>query len=295
MTPIESILVPLDGSATSAGSLGSALWLARRLGATLHILSAGWPELPAREELGRLRVPEEAWPHVRLHQVESVPEQAVLDAIASYGANLVIMTARGAESEAPDGAIHPPEPVGHVTRWILEQSPVPVLVLPPAYRERLPWHNVLVPISGEPGADEALMAGVRLSNALGLQTIAVHVLSPGEAETGLAAETRYPDSPHHEYPHRLQELVERALPGCSPGEARCLGDVVLCRGDVARELEKLIEERDIGLLVIGWHGRFLAGHANVVKYLVQRITCAVLMVKAAPPAPFKLKVGEELE
>lgn len=297
MSIFDSILVPLDGSETSAKSLGPALWLAQRLGAALHILSAGRPELSARDELRRLHVPQAHWADVRLHQAATFPEQAVLDAVERCAAQLLVMTARGEaadEARAEAGDEDPLKLPGHVTHWMIENSPVPVLVLPPCFREHLPWTTSLVPISGEPEADGALTVAVQLADALGLKVTVAHVLD-SDGEAGLAAQSRYADAPHHEYPDRLEELVERALPEKRRGEVHCIADVVLARGEIADELLRLIESQATGLLVLGWRGRFLAGHARVVRTLLQRISCPVLLVKAERRAPFRLKVGEELE
>jgi nucleotide-binding universal stress UspA family protein len=182
-----------------------------------------------------------------------------------------------------------------VTQAVIERSPVPVLVLPPAYVEALPWERALVPMSGEAEADEALDLAVRLANALGLKVHVAHVADSEEGEAGLAAAARYADAPHHEYPHRLEELVRRALPQRTPEECRCIAAVALCRGDVPAELRALIGRERVSLLVVGWHGRFMAGHARVLKRLIRVITCPVLLVKPAARMPFRLKVGEEIE
>lgn len=182
-----------------------------------------------------------------------------------------------------------------MTRAVIEQSPVPVLLLPPAYRERLPWERALVPVSGEAAADEALTLSVHLANALDIKVHVAHGAGDEAGEEGLAAAARYADAPHHEYRSRLEELVSRALPPCTPEECRCIEDAALCRGDVAEELLKLMDEKRISLLVVGWHGRFMTGHARVLKHLVQVVTGPVLLVKPAPRMPFKLKVGEEIE
>src|SRR3546814_18185619 len=58
---------------------------------------------------------------------------------------------------------------------VLGRSPVPVLLLPPAYREVLPLERVLVPVSGELEGDEALALAVRLANALDLAVHVAHV------------------------------------------------------------------------------------------------------------------------
>jgi nucleotide-binding universal stress UspA family protein len=296
MSLFPSILVPLDGSRTAARSLGCATWLASRFGARLHILSATPRELPAREELARLQVPEEHWPRIVLHQAAAYPEGAILAALARHEARLVVMTARGEAAEAPGTA--GPDPgaiVGHVTRAVLERCGVPVLLLPPRYREALPWERALVPVSGEAESDEALALAVRLAGALDLEVHVAHVADSEAGEEGLAARARYADALHHEYPGQLEELISRGLPHCSPEECRRIRDVALCRGDVAAELLALIEREGVSLLVAGWHGRFMTGRAQVLKRLIQAIALPVLLVKPEARMPFSLKVGEEIE
>jgi nucleotide-binding universal stress UspA family protein len=296
MSLFPSILVPLDGSRTAARSLGCATWLASRLGARLHILSATPRELPAREELARLQVPEEHWPLIALHQAPAYPEGAILAALARHGVGLVVMTARGEAAEAP--APEEPDPariVGHVARAVIERCAVPVLLLPPNYREALPWERVLVPVSGEAEADEALALTVRLADALDLQVHVAHVAESEAGDEGLAARARYADALHHEYPGQLEELVSRALPHGGPEACRRIQDIGLCHGDVAAELLKLIERKRVSVLVVGWQGRFMTGRARVLKQLIQAIASPVLLVKPEPRTPLRLKVGEEIE
>ncbi len=295
MKRYSSLLVALDGSERAACSLGAAAWLAERLDAELHVLGAAPDDLPAQEALDRLKVPRAIRPRVTLHQAPEFPERAVLEAIDDLGADLVILTARGeaAETEAADA--DPFKLLGHVTRWVAEHSRVPVLVMPSGYRERLPWTRALVPLSGEFEADAALGIAVRLANAAGFAVEVAHVVGAGNEPAGLAAEARYADEPHHEYPHRLHELVSRLLPECGPDECECIEDVLLCRGDPGEELFALIEEHAVSLIVMGWHGHFVRGHAGVVKQLLATTDRAVLLVKAGPRPAFKLKVGEEIE
>jgi nucleotide-binding universal stress UspA family protein len=296
MSVFASILVPLDGSRLAARSLGCATWLAARLGARLHILSATPCERPAREELTRLRVDEAHWPLVTLHQAPAYPEGAILAALARHRIDLVVMTAGGQTAEAPPAAEPDPDAlVGHVTRAIIEQSPVPVLLLPPNYRETLPWERALVPVSGEVEGDEALGLAIRLADALDLAVHVAHVADADAGGQGLAVRARYADALHHEYRRQLEEFVSRPLPHCTPGECRRVEDVALCHGDVAAELLALIERRRPSVLVVGWHGRLMAGHARVLRRLIQRITSPLLLVRAAARMPFRLKVGTEIE
>lgn len=291
-----SMLVPLDGSCTAAQSLGCATWLASRLGAQLHILSATPQERPAREELARLQVPEAHWPLVTLHQAPAYPAEAILAAAARHDVRLVVMTARGETAET--AAANEPAPskiIGSVTRAIIERSTVPVLLLPPHYREALPWERVLVPVSGGTEGNEALVLAVRLANALDLEVHVAHVTDSDAGNENLSARARYADALHHEYPGQLEEFVSRALPQCAPQECHCIVDIALCHGDVVTELRKLIERKRISVIVAGWHGRFLTGRARVLAQLLQTISNPVLLVKPARRTTLRLKVGEEIE
>jgi nucleotide-binding universal stress UspA family protein len=294
MSTFASILVPLDGSRIAARSLGCALWLAARLDARVHVLSATPRELPAREELARLRVPEAHWPRIVLHQAPAYPEEAILATVARHHVELVVMTAAGETAEAaaiPDAS----RIVGHVARAVIERSPVPVLLLPRNYREALPWTRLLVPVSGEAVADEALALAVRVASALHLEVHVAHVTGTAPDDESLAARARYADALHHEYPRQLEEFIRRALPWCGPDECRRITEVALCRGDVAAELRALIERTGTSALVVGWRGRFMAGHARVLKELIEAISAPVLLVKAAPGPPVRLNVGEDVE
>ncbi|MEW6299635.1 MAG: universal stress protein, partial [Thermodesulfobacteriota bacterium] len=261
----------------------------------LHILSATSRELPARDELARLKVPEEHWPLVTLHQAPAYPAEAILAAVARHDVRLIVMTARGETAETAAANEPAAKVIGDVTRAIIERSAVPVLLLPPNYREALPWERALVPVSGEIEVDEALVLAVRLANALDLAVHVAHVADSGAGEENLSARARYADALHHEYPCQLEEVVSRALPQCTPQQCRRIVDIALCRGDVVTELLKLIERKRISVVMVGWHGRFLAGHAQILTELIQAVANPVLLVKPEHRTTLRLKVGEEIE
>jgi nucleotide-binding universal stress UspA family protein len=291
MSPFAAILVPLDSSPRALRSLGCTTWLASRLGAQVHILNVGEP-LSVGEALERLGVPEKYQSLFELHQVQGEADEEILAAVERYGIDLIVMTARG--ESAGVRSLDEPKVVGHVTREVIEDSRVPVLLLPPAYEESLPWRSVLVPISGEAATDEALTLALRLAHALDLAVTIAHVAdgapSGGGGEAGMG---RY-DEAHHEYAQMLNEFVARACPLCSAEERRRITGFHLCRGDVAQELLHLIDTERVNLLVVGWHGQFMTGHAEVLKTLIWQTRCAVLLVKPRPRDGFRLKVGDAL-
>lgn len=296
MSLFSSILVPLDGSRIAARSLGCATWLASRLGARLHILCATPCALSARDELARLHIPEEQWPLVELHQAPVYPEESIIAAIAEHDVGLVVMTARGAAAEEPKGLhVDMSKLLGHVTQAVIERSAVPVLLLPPEYREVLPWERALVPLSGGSESDDALVIAVRLAAAVDLTVHVAHVTKARADADALAAQARYSDALHHEYRDRLEELVARATPMLARDDCRRVRSAALGSGDVASELIQRIELDRISLLVIGWHGQFATGRARVLKQLIPVVRTPVLLARSAPRARFQLQVGEAFE
>jgi nucleotide-binding universal stress UspA family protein len=296
MSIFSSLLLPLDGSQMAARAVGCAVWLGSQLEShpRLHILSATTHPLSAHEELTRLRVPESCWPRVTLHRAERLPEEAILRVAKKYNVGLIIMSAHGEGRNRTSPAGTALDNVGHVSRAVIEQSSGPVLLLPDAYRERLPWRQVLVPVSAEAQVSPAASLAISLANDLELRVRIAHVLDDPSGEAGLERATRYADAAHHEYPQQFAELVRRAIPTATLEECRRIVDVVLLRGDVAGELLRQVESNDVSLIVIGWHGSLVAGHAKVVRSLLSAITCPMLLVKAPPPNPFTLKVGPRM-
>jgi nucleotide-binding universal stress UspA family protein len=290
MKILSEIGLPLDGSKVALRGLGCAVWMASRLEGRVHVLHVGAP-IAATNPLRVLGVPEKFLPLVDFHQVSGDPAIEILAAEKRLGVDLIVLSARGESSEAetPD----PLKVVGHVAREVIEKSEAPVLLLPLSYQEALPWHSALVPISGETGTDESLAVALRLAQTLDLTVTIAHVAAAKE-EFGKQILGVFSDQAHHEYPHMLNEYVARVCPMASTKERERIEDFCLCHGDIAHELLGLIETKRTSLLVVGWHGQFVAGHARVLKTLIQEISCPLLLVKAAPRQPFRLKVGEEM-
>lgn len=290
MNRYMSMLLPLDGSREAAKGVGCALWLAETLGADLHVLHAATRSFPAHASLESLHVSGTRQAHVILHQMDDDAATAVLDAITNLSIDLAIMTSHG---ESVTTGRDLPQYLGSTARAVLERTSVPVLLLPLRYRETLPWKSILVAASGEVAADQALEAATHLAAMLKLGVTIVHV------EDGPVADTRplgtYSDSAHYEYPYRMQEMVERGLATCTPIECCCVEEAILRRGDPATVLLQEASERKSNVLALGWHGAFSAGHAAVLKQLLEQSECALLLLRNDESTKARLKVGRDMD
>jgi nucleotide-binding universal stress UspA family protein len=284
MSPFDTILLPLDGSEGSARAVGCAVWLAERLGATLHVLHSTRQPLPASEALGRLGAGAARHTPTIVHQSQREPAQAAVDATREHGIKLVVMTARGGSAAV---GVDPGRVLGRVASALIEDSTVPVVLLPLRYREILPWRSMVAAASGEDSADQALAAAIRLSSTLRLS---VNVLHVHDAER-LAI---YIDALHHEYPRRLEQMLVRATVRQSAEECRCIETIAMRRGDPARELLAEIEARHGSLLAVGWHGELQPMRALVLKELLELASCPLLIVRAEKRTRVRLKIGDAL-
>lgn len=291
MSRFASILLPLDGSPESAKGAGCALWLAQTLGATLHVLHAASQPLLGRAALDHLHVPEAGQPHVVLHQLPEHADVAVLDAITTHGVDLVVMSTRGKSASA---GLNLSQRLGTVAQAVIERSPVPVLLLPLHYREVIPWTSMLAAASGEMAADQALEAVTQLAAALRIKVTVVHAEDGPEAGYGLPLGA-YADAAHHEYPGRIEEMVERGLSGCTSEECYSVDQVLLRRGEPAKVLLEQVARYGSSVLALGWHGTLEAGRALVLKRLLEEAECALLLVRSAERSTARLKVGEDID
>lgn len=292
MSNFESVLLALDGSPEAARGASCALWLADALGATLHVVHATRHPLAATDELARLHVPQARDRQVVVHQLQGEAESAILAEIEAHRIGLVVMTARGESASGAAASVHA---LGSVARAVIVRTPVPVVLLPARYHERLPWTSMLAAASGEAAADQALDAATRLAAALQLRVTVVHSEDGARGTGGAALGAAYADALHHEYPRRLDQLVARGLTHCSPQEASCIDDVVLCRGEPASVLLEQAERMDSSVVALGWHGALAAGRAAVFKRLLETSERALLVVRGSEASGARLKVGSEID
>jgi nucleotide-binding universal stress UspA family protein len=193
---IRSILVPLDGSPFAEHALPLAMTLARRAGASLHLVQVHVPVLAIdgatllddtlnstllereRDYLAdvRRRVAE----HVNVPVHSSLPIGGVVDELIDQArqcaADLIVMTThgRGALSRLW---------LGSIADEMMRHAPAPVLLLRPPqgavdFTAEPSFRHMLIPVDGTPEAERVLLPAVELGALLGNQTTLLEVVPP---------------------------------------------------------------------------------------------------------------------
>src|SRR4051812_39866414 len=160
------IVVPLDGSRESNTAVPHACFMARVSGATvtlLRVVSSG-REVPKGQEFLDSVAREYAASDVTINVVarDGHPATTILDEVRQRGADLVVMRTHGRVGLSR--AV-----LGSVAERIVEQSPTPVLLVPPHESTNRPSaiDAILVPVDGSPGGALALGIARELAQRTG--------------------------------------------------------------------------------------------------------------------------------
>ncbi len=181
------------------------------------------------------------------------------------------------------------------TASLVEQSPVPVLVVPENHRPKLPWSNILVPMSAESRTNPALKHALSLALQLGLDVDVVHVAPcTGDEQRKHTLLSRYSDSAYHDFPERVEQLITEASPFSSVEEKQRIRHFTLCCGEVSEEVLEQARHRDCGIIAMQWKGTLKPGHARILKTVLQESACPLLLVRAESQRQCKLTAGGEI-
>ena len=147
---------------------------------------------------------------------------------------------------------------------------------------RIGLKKILVATDFSPLSQRAMDYASSFARRYESTILAAHVISPAMYATpstavlyGALDPLPYLDGVRRELQHRLDELTLRA----SESGVECQS--VLVEGGISEEIKRLVEERDIDLLVVGTHGaerwnRLVMG--SVAESLVHNATCPVLTI-----------------
>jgi nucleotide-binding universal stress UspA family protein len=186
---LHRILVPLDGNPFAEAALPYAEALARRTGATIHLVRASLVRHPPPDNTEEARIVA----HERAYLVEqakrlgaeqlaasvtlqqSAPSDAIVGQARQWGADLIIMATheRGPISRAIFGS---------TTAAVLDDTPAPVLLVQPG--DAPPFtgpQRVLLPLDGSSQAEEALPAAQLFAQILDAPLVLVLALPRDES------------------------------------------------------------------------------------------------------------------
>ncbi|KOX94407.1 universal stress protein [Haloarcula rubripromontorii] len=286
--PINSILVPTDGSDGARIGARRGIDLAATIGADLHVLSAVdardiEPDLNSDGQTDRERLLTEAAERAvdsiatlaRAHlsgqittAVESgIPFQAINDYVDAHDIDLIVMGTQGRTGFERVA-------LGSVAEKTLRTAAVPIVTVTPdgdiveIGDQR--YDNILLPTDGSEGAALAIEWGITLAE---LYDATVHTLYSVDTSRFGGAEGA--TEIHEALEQTGQEALEAVHERASDADVSVAGNIA--SGPAARAILSYSEEHDIDLIAMGTHG-----HSGLTRYLTGSVTETVVRHSSVP-------------
>lgn len=275
---LETIVVPLDGSALAARALPYARALAGRAHGTLVLVRA----LPGQDadaaqaeaKLGRAAEPLRAEGlTVEADISYDPPVQAINEAVRSRGAGLIVMSTHGRSGLGR-------WLYGSVADQVLRQAAAPVLLIPPGCPDAWPQGRplrLLVTLDGSTLAEQALPPAREVARAVGASEVALlRVVEPPNYSAYGAAEA------YAYLPVDIEaELAEagdylRQLAGTLEGGAAHL-ELLTAQGRPAASIVETARERGSDLIAMATHGR-----GGLARLVLGSVATEVLQTARVP-------------
>ena len=278
----DRILVPSDGSDPSVAAAEAATALARRFGATLHVVHVvDTNELPlgadtavvealvSRGETvvdGAADAATAAGVDVETAVLRdgAVAHRAIVTYAADHDVDLVVMGTHG--RTGLDRFV-----LGSVAEWTIRLSPAPVLALHGETAFDAAFADVVVPTDGSDAAEHAAGLAVELAAATGAALHVVHVVDLGvvwqDADAGQVLDALTESG---------REAVERVVERAETAGVEGLEASVL-RGAPHRAIVDYAADHDADLVVMGTHGR-----TGLERYLLGSVTERVVRLSETP-------------
>jgi nucleotide-binding universal stress UspA family protein len=285
----EKILVPLDGTAESAGALPMARAMARATGATFTLLRV----VPTDKDEHATRQAQHDLDGIAADltagglsaktvvRIADTAQQIVEQARAD-GTDLIVMRTRGRAGLTR--AV-----LGSVAERVLELSPVPLLLVRRGDRYVSHVKSVLVPVDGSPGGALALGAAVGVAEASGayLRLVEVVVPIPTYVYGAYAYNGAMYVDPAWDEEARLsaQTYVDGLAARLRSGGLTVETEVCIAPS-VADAIADIAEARGIDLIVMSTEALTGAARAvlgSVADAVVRAARCPVLLLRREPP------------
>lgn len=274
------ILVPLDGKAASTTVLPAARRIADRTDGGIHILHVSRAPVPEHRLPSRLGLDRAELAGAGLEQASGDAAAGIVRVARERNAWLVAMTA----TEEPSREARK---IGGTAAAVLQTIGCDVLVVRSGMAEPVrslrDVRRLLLPLDGSPSAAAAVAPAAELARRIGARLDLLHIATLRKRlpeERGTMIGPRYLDAPEHEWPVWAQEFLERFGPPATGGLSKADVQLHVAHGEPGEEILRYAQARRIDLIAIAWHRTLAAGHAEIVKRLLQTAPCPLLFVRA---------------
>ena len=296
MTVQPTILCPVDFSTASAGALRYAASVAAHVKTRVMALAVEDPVLTEALDLGTGIIwraedckrelasfvaktfgdDSAARDSVECESAVGKPAAEILRMSRERPCDLIVMSSHGVTGARKLF-------FGSTTERVLRETTKPVLVTPPADPGPIRWedakrllHRILVPVDLSPASLDQTKTAAGIADALDLPAILAYVIEP--IRTPLAARLHLAGIQGNRRAvadDRLKDLLAIMPQRLHP-------EALLAYGDPAEELAKIVNDRQVGLIVVGLHASPLFGpRMGSVTY---RLLCLTkTLVLAVPP------------
>ncbi|OFW57307.1 MAG: hypothetical protein A2W01_01575 [Candidatus Solincola sediminis] len=270
----RDVVVPLDGSETSAQALGAAKAISEILGGALHIVHVSEMRIPKKDLPALLKIEDESKYDIRKLSGEIVP--AVLEFALETEARLIVMSSHGTSFKTQDI-------LGSKAKGIAQHTTIPIMIIRAGMKKRIvaDWRpaKMLVPLDGMPlpeyVSDTIFSIAEALHTDLDLLNIAAAGKKPPRVP-GAFPSPAYLDHPYYDWPAWCSEFVKRILEEREPQVELTLFSK---GGDPVRVTLQFALENSDDIVALHWRGLMSKKHAETVKGILRNAEKPVLLVR----------------
>jgi nucleotide-binding universal stress UspA family protein len=264
------ILVPLDGSDLARAAIDVARALLSRISGRMILFHAYWPGMPVEDADKTIEAEVKALRGLgvdaRLERRPTPRDEETGEVIASaakdLGANLIVMTTHGRGGLGR-------WLFGSVTEKVIGCSDVPVMVTPSELSAGWPGCNrpsVLIALNGSDSAARAIAPAASLAHALKAEIILTRIVPESESNQ---------DNVRADEAKNYLLSISSSL-NCPEQKTR----TIVRRGDPARAIGALAQERNVSVIAIGAPSQNPARSCalgNVAMGIVRRSNVPILV------------------
>lgn len=275
----DTILVPTDGSDCARAAVGYAEDLGRQYDATVHTLcvvdsrrieNARQYDTVKQE---RVEIVEEASDRLSARGVPAehavrtgVPHKSILEYAGEQGVDLVVMGTHG--RTGVERFL-----LGSVTEKVIRLSDTPVLTVNDATGDAAtyPYTDILVPTDGSEGAEVAAGPAVDIASTYDARFHTLSVIDTMMMGVDVPSGALF-DALEESAESAVESITEQATGGSVPAV-----ESTTEYGNPYRRIRAYIDEHDIGLVVMGTHGR-----TGIARYLLGSVTEKIVRTSPVP-------------